>query len=190
MTCGSGEAVVKVLDPSGVSAAVSLLILQSSVTWTRKEGGGRREEEGRGGRREEEGRKEGRVGGDMVCCVRWCLADLVRDAGGRMLQKLLNCHTHAVPRYAHDADHLPAICPYCDQLALPLPPPSFHPPPLPLLPPLTSGLTRMSSTPSEKPCSCKKVVKSLPRALSSWLATPPPYSSWQQWTSPNWEAPN
>ncbi len=31
-------------------------------------------------------------------------------------------------------------------------------------------------TPSVKPCSCRKVVKSLPRALSRRLATAPPYS--------------
>ena len=49
----------------------------------------------------------------------------------------------------------------------------------------TSGFTRMSSTPREKPCSCKNVVKRRPRAESSWLATPPPYSSWHECTKPN-----
>ena len=38
----------------------------------------------------------------------------------------------------------------------------------------TLEVTRMSSTPRLNPCTCRKAVNSLPRALSSWLATAPP----------------
>ena len=42
--------------------------------------------------------------------------------------------------------------------------------------PLTSGKTKMSSTPSVKPRSWRKDVKRRPRALSNRFATAPPYS--------------
>ena len=44
----------------------------------------------------------------------------------------------------------------------------------------TSGLTRMSSRPKLKPCSCKKEVNSRPRALSRRLQTSPLYSYRQE----------
>ena len=47
----------------------------------------------------------------------------------------------------------------------------------------TLSLTRMSSMPSVNPFSLRKVVKRRPRHVSSWPATSPPYSWWQNTAS-------
>ena len=47
----------------------------------------------------------------------------------------------------------------------------------------TLSLTRMSSMPSVNPLSLRKVVKRRPRHVSSWPATSPPYSWWQNTAS-------